>query len=905
MFRFLRRWIHRSNEDSMRQEMEHHLELLTEQHVGRGVPEREARYAALRDFGGVEQIKERCRDARAGVWLAQLWQDLQYGCRSLRKHPGFTFAAVLTLAVGMGANATVVSIVNDLLFRPAGAPAGELAVLQTRQTGSERKFRPFSYDEFRTCAAAAHVFSDLAAMQFGTALFERADAPEARLVCFVSERYFPILGVSPAVGRFFSAEECLPNADARVLVASHALWRRLGSREDFVGTRLRFDGIDYTVIGVAPAGFGGLQWALGPEAWLPLGVMSNFAGVWGWGGPTGKLTDPRTQRLQLFGTLRGRLTLDSAAPLTRSIDDALNAAAGATGEDRRELVLTSPSRTNLDQTGLSDESFLGLYAAAAVGMTLLVLLVACVNVANMLFSRGVARQQEIAVRLCLGASRARIVRQLLVEGLLLAGAGTVAGLLLFHWAHQYLRASAGQVAGPFVMHVETAYDWRLLGATFLLCVLTTIVVALAPALRTTRRDLVTDLKSPAGGSATGLWERFFSGRHCLVMVQIALALMLVASAGVLVRSVLQADQDRGFSTDRQLVVQIDHGLARTPAESVAVKQNELLQRAARISGVRRAAVASAVPFSFSAQWRSAYAVSRPEQRGFASIVTSVSHGYFEALGIPLLRGRDFTAVEAQEGGGGRVAIIDDSLGRTLFGESDPIGQFVSLGRRPDDPKARPAEIVGIIRSPREDALQPSEPAKRVYLPFGQERTASTYLHLEMQPGVALGDASAVVRRELQAVDPATPLLVCEPLSMFIGRNMNVWLVRFLATLFCIFGLISVLLAVIGAYGVKAYVVARRTREVGVRMALGATRQDVLGLFLRESMAHTGVALATGLILAGLSGVALSKLLYGVSPVEGRVLALAVLLLAFSAAIATLVPAWRATRVSPMLALRTE
>lgn len=903
-------------EAEMAEEMRLHLELQAEKNLAEGMAPEEARYAAQRQFGGIEQIKERCREQRAWVWLEQTMQDLRYAVRALRKTPGFTVAAVVTLGLGIGVNSTTFSIINDLIVQPYFRDREvNLVALHTVRTSGERSYRAFNHAEFTLLRSATAVFSDVAAMQFGTCLLGEPEDLRRRMVCLVSENYFSVLGVRPVRGRFFSAAEAGPTSGAQVLVASHNFWQRSGGDENFVGSTVRIDGRNFTVIGVAPAGFGGLHWSNGPEAWLPLGVAPSLPGLWGSRRGSSGLLDPRWQMLQLFGSLRPGLTMEGARGVLSPLSEQLNELGGLGAADARMLTLSSPTRINLELTWPNDESGLTIYAAAAVGMTVTVLLIACLNVANMLFGRSLVRQREISIRLCLGASRGRVVRQLLMEGFLIACAGGATGLLLSRWSNHLLLSVGGEHSGTMTMHLRTTLNWPLLAGTFALCLLSTLVVSLAPALRATRRDLSGDLKKqPGETAAAGVWNRFFSLRNSLAMAQLALSLLLVFSAGLMVRSVTNSERDRGFETDGRLVANLDYFLAQTPPDVVALRQRAALERASRLPGVASAALASAVPHNFESSNRRIFAVGGRVEEGKSDSgqgagLTVVSHRYFETMGIPLLRGRDFTANEALEADGRGVAIIDDSLGRALFGDADPLGRHVALSKvdAESGDGGRQLEIVGIVRSPREDAFQPDKPYRRIYRPLGQARPGmlNTYVHVRLEPAVAAPPMIDALRRDLRSVDPETPLLVCESLAAFIGKNLNVWAVRLLAAFFGVFGSIAVALTVVGVYGVKAYLVARRAREIGIRIAIGANGRDILGLLLKQSVLQTALGVGVGVGLALLAGQFLSKLLYRVQAMDATVLLGAVGLLATVSLLAGLIPAWRAMRIDPNEALRTE
>ena len=904
-------------EAEMAEEMRQHVELQTELNCKAGMSLDEARYAALRQFGNVAVIQEQAREVRGWRWLADIFQDLGYGWRQLRRNPGFTAVAVFTLALGIGVNSTTLSFVNDLIVRPAVRNRqGNLVALHTARVGAGRSFRPFSHAEYTLLREASDTFSDLAAMQFNFSAVGRAEDVRRRLLCLVSQNYFSVLGITPLRGRFFTAEETRPNADLPVVVASYNYWREMGGREDFIGSQIQINGRNCTVVGITPAGFGGIHWSLGPSAWLPLGMSSSLAGGWGYS-VVNDLLDLRSFRLDLFGSLRPGLTLAAANNAVAPLSARLNEQSAARSSETRELILTEPARFDLSLSGIQDESGVRIYAVAALSMTVTVLLVACLNVANMLFSRGVSRQKEIAIRLSLGASRWRVVRQLLVEGLLLALAGGAVGLLLSRWSNALVIDAAGQHGGALVLHLSTALDWPLVAATFGLCLFATVVFSLVPALRATRLNLMEDLKQQAGEpSGNGRWGRFFSFRHCVVITQIALSLMLLFSTGLLLRAVAGLEHDRGFEADNQVIANLDYHLAGTPTAEVPVRQRALLVHAAALPGVAQVALASTVPYGFETYWSQVFAIGagtagqstdHQGNGGHYGATTIVSNAYFATMGIPLLRGRDFTEAEGRQAGGPRVAIIDESLGRSLFADQDPVGRHIALEQAEADGQhaQKEIEIVGVVHSPRNDPFQSAQDLPRLYRPLGQSEITNTYLHVKLAQSSAIPDLISPLRRELHALDPATPLLICEPLTDLIGSNMNVWSVRFLAILFTLFGVIAVTLAVVGVYGVKAYVVARRTHEIGIRIAIGARPADVLVLLLKQGVLQTAVGLAGGLVLAVIAGLGLARMLYRINPTDPWLLLGAATIVALVSILACLVPALRATRVNPTEALRAE
>ncbi|MES2697134.1 MAG: ADOP family duplicated permease [Verrucomicrobiota bacterium] len=819
-----------------------------------------------------------------------------HALRQLAKTPGFTVVALLTLALGVGVNTTVYSIARDLFLRPLLRDReARLASLFICPEASPTGYRPFSTSEFTALRADRAVFADVAAFRFSEVVLGVPGDVRSRLIALASENYFSVLGVSPARGRFFTAEEARPGA-APVLVASHALWQRLGSRADFLGSQVLINQCAHTVIGIAPAGFGGLHSAIGPDLWLPLGAFD----------PAGAGSAPvDSPRFHLVANLAPGLTLERAHGLLPALAATLNAPPLGDPARPSQLALMPPSRFSLSAHAPQDESFIGQYATLSFCLSLAVLLVACLNLANMLLARGASRRKEIALRFALGASRWQVMRPLLAEGLILGLAGGGLGLMLSLWPGEFMQLFNVELSasGSFAFTEYAMLDRSIVFLAFALGALAMLAFSVVPALRATRINLVDDLKLQPGAFAeSGRWNRFFSFRHCLVMAQIAVSLLILFSAGLFLRSAHAAtQQDPGFNPAGQLVARLDFRFLKLSPTEQTARQLAVLDRFASVPGVAHAAFASTIPFNFEANTRRIQLPGTPAgstPSDPTAYLTAVTSGYFRQLGIPL-RGRDFTPAEAAQPSSPPVAIIDESLARLLFADADP------LGRRIVDPGTRTEmEIVGLVRSPREDVFH-AEPPRRFYRPLAQEYHSGLYLHLAAADPSATAALLDSVRRELRQLDPAIPVLRLAPLADIVGRNLNLWTLRLAAYIFLTFGLIALLLALVGIYAVKSYVVARRTREIGIRLALGAQRADVVTLILRQGALQAAFAIAVGTLLSLLAGQMLAKLLFHVAPFEFLILAACATVVALAALLAAWLPARRATRVSPLEALRTE
>ena len=832
--------------------------------------------------------------------------DLRFAFRQLTKSPGFTFIAVLTLALGIGVNAAVFAFIRDMLLHPLSLETRQnLVSLYTARVGSDQDFRSFRYAEFTALRDQSDVFSDVTAFNHRMAAVGRNDELKRSLISFVPENFFATFGLQPLVGRFFSVEESRPGAGLSVVVANHSFWQRLGGRADFVGSQIRINQHQFTVVGIAPQGFGGLHASVGPDVWLPLGALQQLYGT--------NLLEPGVHDLYVFGNLHPTLTLEAA----RARSDVLAARLNALdpGKDPRRLILNRPSRFNMGSAQPQDEGFLVLFASLTMGLAAAVLLVACLNLANMLLARGASRRKEIAIRMSLGGSRARVIRQLLIEGLLLAVAGGGAGLLLSVWSGDAVLnwAQAAFNSGPFAMTVHPAIDSSLLIASLAMSVVATLVFSLVPALRATRVNLVEDLKQqPGGPSSAESWSRFFSLRHSLAMAQLALSLMLLFCAGLFLRgSHTASERNPGFNTEGQLVANVDFSFGGLDHDEVTRRQNALLEEGKNVPGVSAAALASVVPYNFELRYFHVFPAGRAivedgkVKSGQRAGYTAVSHDYFSTLGIPLLQGRDFTDTESSQRGTRNTAIIDESLARVLFPDEEAVGRHIVLN--PTEAVGHPdreIEIVGVVRSTQDDIFQTNAPF-RLYRPLGQMNEPNTYLHLKISLPGAEAAVIEHVRRGFRDLDRSTPLLSVRPLADFLQKNINLLLVRMAASAFSVFGFVAVVLAVVGVYGLKAYAVAQRTREIGIRLALGAQAGDVVKLILRQGAAQVTVAAAAGVALALIAGQALSKMLYRVEPFDPLLLMLAALVTIGAALLACWFPARRATRVDPAIALRSE
>jgi putative ABC transport system permease protein len=844
--------------------------------------------------------------------------DFRFALRQLGKSPGFTSVAILTLALGIGVNSAMFALVNGVVLRPMiPLRAEEVVNVFSARQNATRDYRQFSHTEYRDLREnGGDVFVDLAALEFAVAGIGRDHEMRRSFAFLTSENFFSLMGVQPEQGRFYNAEECQPNANMPVVVASYAFWKRMGGRSDFVGSNLQINGQPYTVIGITPDGFSGVSALVAPDVWLPLGVHSHLGSAFADSENLHDLAEPKNYALNLTARLQPGLTIDTAKSRLPALTQRFNAIQPSSAEGARELQIQTPSRFSISTTP-QDDGPVTLIGTLLMGMGGAVLLIASLNLANMLLARGTARSKEIALRLAVGASRWRIVRQLLCEGLLLAICGGLVGLVVSVWCNDLLLHSLAQLLGSmnFSFVVKLRPDGTVLAVTFLFCLLATVLFSLGPALKATKADLVNELKQQIGEPArVGRFSRFFAPRHISVMAQIALSFMLLFSAGLFFRGALKASGlNPGFVTAGDLVTEMDFSLLKKDPVEARRLMFAAVQLARNLPGVQTAALGTMLPYGNFTNTRRIMSMRealptdpKAPDPGAGALYTATTPGYFDAIGVKLLRGRDFTMAEAENKETPRVAIIDDEMAKKIFPNTEAVGQHIRYTQPPKDGSPNDLLVVGVVSSHRHD-VQNDTLNRRLFVPLAQGYHGNVYLHVRL----ATKDRQAVaafiptMRQTLRSLDPDLPLLSIAPFVDLTEKSVGLWIVRLGALLFGAFGGIALLLAVIGVYGVKAYAVACRTREIGIRMALGAHRRDIFALIMRQGAMQTALAVAVGLLLCLAAGRILSQILYEVSPGDPFALVTSGALLAVAALLACFFPARRATHVEPLQALRTE
>ena len=884
-------------------ELRDHLKRATEEYVAKGMVPEEARRRARLDLGGVGKVREECRDARKVDWIQDFVQDLRFGVRMLRKAPGFTAVAILTLALGIGANTAIFSLMNAVMLRELPIQQPDRVVLfgDGRARGSTDSFgqtQLYSYWFYHEARARNNSFSELSGVLSLTFNgMHGAVASSATLepmnVQVVSGTYFTMLGVSPALGREFTAADDEPEGAHPIAVISYSWWKRRFARgPDVLGQTITFGSTVCKIIGVAPPEFFGTTVGQSPDLWIPLSMEKQVSP--GWNG----LDDKGFASLHVFGRLKAGVSVAQAQAEVNLLAQQLwrEAIGGKLSADDEEHLKHSYIELTSAARGISRLRFeFSQPLKILMGIVALVLLIACANIANLLLARSANRQREIAVRTAVGAGRVRVFRQLLTESLLLACLGGVVGLLFASWASRAILAWIS--AGPEPLPLNIAPDVRLLAFTFLISLVTALLFGTLPALRSTHVNLTDAFKSGRGAAALGVRSRFSSA---LIVSQVALSFVLLIGAGLFLRTLVNLTHvNTGFDEKSVLLFAIDPPAVGYKVDSRLVNlYQQLEQRVAAEPGVLADSV-SLLTFN-QGGWSTSVSVlgGGPSLSDNPNVMhNAVGRGYFATMGIPLLTGRVFgpqdTATSA------KVAVINQTMARLYFPDGSPIGR--RFGIESDPAHAADFEVIGVVKDAKYESLDES-PQPGAYYLYSQV-LKHFYYDFEVRYS---GDAHAIiaeVRSGGASVDASLPLVYQGTLAEQVHRSVASQ--SLIARLSAFFGFLAVFLASIGIYGLMSYGVARRTNEIGIRVALGAPRSRVFWMILRDGLLFGSIGLALGVLIALAAGRLVSSMLFGVKPSDPATMIVAATLLVVLNVAAGYLPARRAMRVDPMVALRYE
>jgi predicted permease len=894
-------WRRGARDASLNDEIQDHLDLLADEYVRRGLAIDDARAAARREFGGVEQMKERYRDQISLPGLETTLRDLRYALRTFRRRPGFVIAVVLSLSLGIGLNSAIFTVLNAVILRPLPVRNPQELFLALPQDpdvpGTSRSALQFSYPVFERLRGAAATTDALAAMSRVARMYTRVSG-ESRPVSvqLVSGGFFSMLGVSPSLGRVLSDADNQHVGGHPVAVISHTYWQRaLLGDADVVGRGITLNGTWFTIVGVSAPGFAGV-WLESPvDAWIPLVMQGDARYAQNYSNDDADPSSPFTPQEGIrWLDVVGRQAMPQVTGMAAALETAFAATVASEAERIDDAALRA--RRLRDRLILEpfEHGFSNLRTRftppllALFGMTTLILLIACVNTVNLMLARAGAMQREVAIRLSIGASRGRLIRQLLTETAVLVAAATGIGLIVAGAAGELLVRQAIGATGSIPFAVDV--NGRVLGFTVTAAVVTVLILGLAPAFRMTDLHLGTALRVSGGRSSSARPKL----QKALVAAQVALSLVLLAGAGLFVRTLQNyAHVSLGFSQEQVLGVRIDSKSTGYSPARLSALYRDLVARVESIPGVSSASVAECA-LVVGCQNIGGVTIDgyqpAPDERVRAQ-VNHVSASYFATTGMRLLAGRHFDDRDRENTP--KVAIVNRAMAERYFRNGMAVGGRFGYGT-PD------VEIVGVVEDARVNRVQ--EPATPMaFFPMTQESTAAGTLDVR-----ATGDPRSIVadvRRAVVEVDGALPIAGVTLLSEQVSGNLRQE--RLIAGLASLFGMLALALASVGLFGVMSYAVARRTAEFGIRMALGADRRRVLASVIVESLVVVGWGAAAGVPAVFFASRFVSGLLFGVGPHDPTALSISAILLAGVAVVASFFPASRASRVDPMLALRCE
>ncbi|MGH8092716.1 MAG: ADOP family duplicated permease [Chthoniobacterales bacterium] len=866
-------------ETEMTEELQAHLELLVERNISAGMSPREARTAALREFGGVEQIREVAREQRVWRWADESLQDVRFGMRMLSRNPGFAALAALCLMLGIGTNAAVFSWIEGILIRPYPLVAHQNRMFALGGTTRGEINTGLSYPDFLDFQKNATLVESFIVDKIaGTTLSVGARAERAS-VGIVSANYFDALGVRPVLGRGFRPEEGTGRNGHPVTVISYRTWKdRYKGDPEIIGKTQYLNGVQHTIIGVAPERFHGTFIGYSINLWVPISMQETFDS----GGY--KLEDRGARWIEGYAFLKPGVTREQAQTELSAIARRLEKDYAETNRGYG-IALVRLWKTPFNGAGAMSKTLAITFAVA-----FFILLISCANVSNLLLVRSLLRRHEMTMRLALGAGRGRLIKQLVTEGLLLSIIAAAGGIILAYWCRDALVLAFPSPAPGIIMNYEGQIDWRVLAIMIAICLGSTLLFALVPAIQASHVDLSGALKAESGGVLGGTGRSRL--RSALVLVQVSLSFVLLAGTGLLLQSLQRMQKaSPGFSTD-VLTSTVDLFSAGYNVTRAKAFHTQLLDRVRAIPGIESASLASMLPFTYVSYFTASIQVdgyqAAPDERPSAQY-DEVAEQYFATIGIPIVSGREFTRNDDENAP--PVAIINETMAAQYWPGKNPLGQRLKV-------KDKWMLIIGVAKNANyETKLEKPKPF--FYVPARQNWSDvfSSLLIRTRQSPAAIMNALA---HEVHALDPTLAPRAVYPLQQLVDRMS--YSQRLAVTLVALFGCMALFLAAVGLYAVMSYSVSQGTPELGLRMVLGARAGDLLRLVISRGLALTGAGILLGVFSALLITRTMGSLLYKVSAHDPFVFGSAAIILCIIAVASCLLPAWRATHVDPVRAL---
>ena len=858
------------------EEMSFHIEQRTGENLRRGLPPEAAREEAERSFGRLSSIHEQGYDVRGAGAMEWLVQDLRFGVRMLFRNPGFSLLAILCLTLGIGANAAVFSWIEGILLRPFPLVAGQDRMMAI--TGTDHGVRTdVGWPDFLDLQRNSTLFDWFIVDRITGTTLSIGDRAQVATGSIVSANYFDALGVRPILGRGFEPSENQGRNAHPVVVISYQMWQdRFRGDPAIIGRIQMMNGLPHTIIGVAPQGFYGtfVGWAM--QFWVPVSMQEKFDSAQ----PGYKLEDRGARWIEGYVRRKPGVTPAQAQQELSALAARMEQDYPATNRGRGVQLYP------LWQTPFNNAGALGPTLGIAAAVVLFVLLIVCANVSNLLLVRAFGRRHEMTVRIAVGARRSRLVRQLLTEGLLLAALAAAGGLMVAHWCRNLLVLLVPRPG----MTLPGAIDWRVLALSAGICLLATLLFALVPALQVSNIDLAATLKSESGAGVGGQRRTFM--RSALVLVQVALSFVLLVGTGLLLQSLRKMQQaSPGFSTQGVLVTGIDLIGAGYDAPRMKNFEDQLTERLQAVPGVTSVVFARKIPFSY--RGYSSAPITVDGYKAASDELPSLNYNevgpnYFATMGIPLLSGREFTRDDNESAE--PVAIVNETMAAQYWPAGNPVGSRLQV-------KGRWLRVIGIAKTSKYNSLTET-PQPFFYLPMRQSAMGMT---LSIRTSLDSDTMTRTLVREVHALD--ANLAPGEFITMQHEMELTMGAQRVAVLMLAVFGAVAVFLAAIGLYGVMSYMVSQSTREMGLRMALGATPSNLLRLVMSRGLALTAGGVVLGAIVALTSTRLLGYLLYRLSPRDPLAFALAFVVMTIASLAACFVPAWRAAQTDPLRALR--